>query len=292
MVDSSCIVCGGVLGPAVARVRSSYAALGAYRIDACAECGAGATMPRPSAEELARCYEATYGYSTHELIEVEKRRRATALLDWSGVRTGVILDVGCMFGFLLDEARRRGLAPWGIELSAGAAAAAAAKGHNVFTGTIEAFAREHSRLRFDAIFAQHVLEHVPDPRGFLEVVTSLLVPGGRLVLCVPNFEARLRKVIPSGWGWYQVPVHLHHFSRRALSRLLEGAGLDVVSERTRGGDTLFLMLSALQALGVHIGSASGSAQPGLARTALRVVGELTRPYYSLGDDELAVMARA
>jgi len=292
MADPSCIVCGGALAPAVARPRSSYAALGAYRIDACGQCGAGATMPRPSTEELARCYEATYGYSTHDLIEVEKRRRATALLDWSGVDTGRILDVGCMFGFLLDEARRRGLAPWGIELSASAAAAAAAKGHDVFTGTIEAFARERSGLRFEAIFAQHVLEHVPDPREFLSVARGLLVPGGKLVLCVPNFEARLRKVVPSGWGWYQVPVHLHHFSRRALSRLLEGAGLDVVSERTRGGDTLFLMLSALQALGVHVGGGSGNAQPGLARRALRVVGELTRPYYALGDDEIAMIARA
>src|ERR1044071_7641960 len=140
MADPACIVCGGPLVPAVAQPRSSYAPLGSYRIDACGGCGAGATMPRPSAEDLARCYEASYGYSTHDLIEAEKRRRAAALLAWSGVRTGRILDVGCMFGFLLDEARDRGLAPCGIELSPGAAAAAAAKGHDVFTGTIQAVA--------------------------------------------------------------------------------------------------------------------------------------------------------
>jgi 2-polyprenyl-3-methyl-5-hydroxy-6-metoxy-1,4-benzoquinol methylase len=249
-------------------------------------------MPRPSAEELTRCYEASYSYSTHDLIEVEKRRRAAALLDWSGVSAGRILDVGCMFGFLLDEALRRGLVPHGIELSTGAAAVAVAKGHDVFTGTIEAFAQGRPGLRFEAIFAQHVLEHIPDPRGFLAVARSLLAPSGKLVLCVPNFEARLRKLARSGWGWYQVPVHLHHFSSRALRRLLGDAGLEVVTERTRGGDTLFLMLSALQALGVSVGAAAGNAQPGLARTALRVLGEVTRPYYALGDDELAVIARA
>lgn len=294
MAEPSCIVCGGALAPAVERPRSSYAALGAYRIDECSRCGAGATMPRPSAEDLARCYEASYGYSTHDLIEVEKRRRAAALLDWSGVRTGRILDVGCMFGFLLDEARARGLVPCGIELSPGAAVAAAAKGHDVFTGTIEAFARERPGQRFDAIFAQHVLEHIPDPRAFLEAARAQLVPGGQLVLCVPNFEARLRKIARSGWGWYQVPVHLHHFSSRALHRLLDDVGFEVAAERTRGGDTLFLMLSALQTLGVSVGSGGGGAgaRPGLARTALRVIGEVTRPYYALGDDELAVIARA
>jgi SAM-dependent methyltransferase len=292
MVDPTCIVCGGALAPAVARPRSSYAALGAYRIDACGGCGAGATTPRPSAEDLARCYAATYGYSTHDLIEAEKRRRAAALLDWADLAAGRILDVGCMFGFLLDEARDRGLTVHGIELSAGAAVIAAGKRHDVFTGTIEAFAAARPGLRFDAIFAQHVLEHVPDPRGFLGVARSLLAPGGTLVLCVPNFEARLRKLAPSGWGWYQVPVHLHHFSRRALRRLLGDAGLEVAAERTRGGDTLFLMLSALQTLGVSVGSAAGGALPGLARHVLRVLGEVTRPYYALGDDELSVIARA
>jgi len=287
-----CIVCGGDLVVAVERPRSSYAKLGEYRIDVCGQCGAGATMPRPTAEELSRCYESTYGYSTHDLIEVEKRRRASALLAWSGVKTGKILDVGCMFGFLLDEARGAGLVPYGIELSPGAAAVASEKGHDVFNGTIEEFAAARPTLKFSAIFAQHVLEHIEDPRAFLATAKSLLEPGGKLVICVPNFEARMRKLAPSSWGWYQVPVHLHHFSSRALHRLLDDVGLDVATERTRGGDTLFLALSALQTLGMSVGGAAGNAKPGLARTALRVFGEVTRPYYALGDDELAIIARS
>jgi SAM-dependent methyltransferase len=258
---------------------SSYAERGTYRIDACVECGAGATMPRPTSEELARCYEATYGYSTHDLIEAEKRRRAS----W-------ILDIGCMFGFLLDEARRLGIETHGIELSPGPAAAAAAKGHEVFTGTIEAYAAQHRGEKFDAIFAQHVLEHVAAPRDFLTTARSLLAPGGKLVVCVPNFEARLRKLTPSGWGWYQVPVHLHHYSIRSLHRLLGDAGFRVSDERTRGGDTLFLLLSALQTLGMDIKGESGSKRQGLTRTALRMLGAVTRPYYELGNDEIAIIA--
>jgi len=287
----TCTICGGELKPAVSEPRSSYAERGTYRIDACVECGAGATMPRPTAEELTRCYEATYGYSTHDLIEAEKRRRAAWILSWSGVRTGKILDVGCMFGFLLDEARRIGIEPHGVELSPGAAEAAAEKGHDVFTGTIEAYAALHADAKFDAIFAQHVLEHIAEPRDFLTTARSLLAPGGKLVICVPNFEARLRKVTPRGWGWYQVPVHLHHYSSRALHRLLGDTGFSISDEKTRGGDTLFLLLSALQTLGMNVGGESGGKNAGLARTALRVIGEVTRPYYALGDDELAIIAQ-
>lgn len=286
----TCIVCNGPLSPAVQRPYSSYADRGTWRIDVCQHCGAGATMPRPTDDQLARCYEATYGYSTHDLIEAEKRRRAAWLLKWSGVRTGRVLDVGCMFGFLLDEARAIGLETHGIELSPGPAKAAADKGHDVFTGTIEEFAAKHPGLKFDAVFAQHVLEHIPDPREFLATAAKLLTPGGRLVVCVPNFEARLRKVAPSSWGWYQVPVHLHHFSSRALHMLLSDTGFQVSEEKTRGGDTLFLMLSAMQTIGLSAGSASNT-EPGLARKALRLIGEVTRPYYSLGDDEIAILAR-
>ena len=285
-----CIVCDGPLRPAVSRPVSSYAKPGEYHIEVCASCGAGATMPRPTGEDLARCYEQTYGYSTHDLIETEKRRRASWLLEWSGVRTGRILDVGCMFGFLLDEARRAGLETHGIELSPGPAEAARAKGHDVFVGTIEAFAAAHPGLKFDAIFAQLVLEHIPDPHAFLRAAHDLLVPGGRIVICVPNFEARLRKVTPNAWGWYQVPVHLHHFSPRALQLLLNDTGFATAEQKTRGGDTLFLMLSAMQSLGLSAGGAAATSPQKLARTALRVLGAVTRPYYSLGDDEIAVIA--
>ncbi len=291
MATERCVVCDGDLTPAVDRPRSSYAKNGAYRIDECVACGAGATMPRPSDADLAACYESTYGYSTHDLIEPEKRRRSASLLAWSGVKSGTILDVGCMFGFLLDEARAAGLVTYGIELSPGPADAARAKGHDVFTGTLEAFASDRPRLKFDAIFAQHVLEHIPDPRAFLTTARSMLVPGGKVVLAVPNFDARLRRVVPRAWGWYQVPVHLHHFSSRALQRLLRDAGFDVDGERTRGGDTLFLALSALQSLGVHVGQSGGDGK-GLVKTAFRVLGQMTRPYYALGDDELDVIARA
>lgn len=290
--DSACAICGGRLALAVAAPRSNYAGAGVYRIEACEQCGAGITVPRPSDEELARCYETTYGYDAHGLIEPEKRRRAAWLLRWSGVRSGRVLDVGCMFGYLLDEARRAGLETHGIELSPEPAAAAAAKGHEVFAGTIEGFARAGSGLAFDAIFAQHVLEHVPEPRSFLAAARGLLRPGGKLIVCVPNFEARLRRLVPSAWGWYQVPVHLHHYSSRALEQLLREVGFAIADERTRGGDSLFLALSALQSLGVSPAGAAGSGRPGLARAALRLFGEVTRPYYALGDDELAMIATA
>jgi SAM-dependent methyltransferase len=287
----TCVICHGALAPAVAHPRSSYGN-GSYRIDACTTCGAGITLPRPTPEDLARCYEETYGYSTHDLIEPEKRQRSASLLRWSGVTSGRVLDVGCMFGFLLDEAARRGLETYGVEPSADAAAVAAAKGHAVIAGELDDLVARHPDVRFDAIFAQHVLEHVADPVAFLATARGLLAPGGKVLLAVPNFDARLRRLAPSAWGWYQVPVHLVHYTPRALRALVDRAGLHVVDERTRGGDTLFLGVFAAQLFGISPGPRAASAAPPIARAALRVAGVATRPYYVLGDDELAIIAAA
>jgi SAM-dependent methyltransferase len=290
-MEIDCIICGGKLKPGVRQPRSSYAATGAYRIDVCSACGAGTTLPRPTPDQLAAQYNQSYAFGAHDLIEAEKRRRAASLLRWSGVRAGRVLDIGCMFGFLLDEAKKRGLQTHGIELAPGPAGVARGKGHQVFAGTIEEYAAAHPELHFDAIFAQHVLEHVLDPRSFVVTAGRLLAGGGKLVMCVPNFEARLRALAPESWGWYQVPVHLLHYSRQSLQRLLRDAGFAVADLRTRGGDTLFLALTALQSLGLATGATSTSSrQPKLARAALRVLGEITRPYAALADDELAVVA--
>lgn len=285
----ACRACGGALGPATLVPRSSYAAHGQYRVATCAGCGAGTTLPRPTDADLAACYASTYGYGAHTLIEREKRYRSRRLLDRLGVTAGRLLDVGCMFGFLLDEARRRGLETWGVELATEPAAVAAGHGHRVTAGTLADHRAAHPDVRFDAIVAQHVVEHLPDPAAFFADAAALLAPGGRLLVAVPNFDARLRRVAPEAWGWYQVPVHLHHFTEVALTRLIDRAGLRVVDQATTGGDSLFLALTAVHGAGRSPRGGGGGGGP-LVRTAFAAIGQAVRPYYRLGDDELIVVA--
>ncbi len=284
-------MCDGALGPARLTPRSSYATVGEYRIATCAACGTGTTWPRPTADELTACYAGTYGYGAHALIEAEKRFRSSRLVKLAPTRTGRVLDIGCMFGFLLDEAARAGLQTWGVELAVGPAQQARDRGHQITCGTLDDHLAAHPDLRFDAIFAQHVLEHVPDPAAFVAAAAGALVPGGRLIFGVPNFASRLRRIAPRSWGWYQVPVHLHHFTRDAVTRLIERAGLRVTHTTTCGGDTLFLALTTLQGLGRTVTGADGArAASRAARTTLALAGRLLRPYYRLGDDELIVVA--
>ena len=287
----TCGACGGLTELEIGRPASTYAPRGDYGIATCTHCGSGRTVPVPRPDELDAFYAQEYKYDAHLLIAAEKRWRARHILE-TALPAGAkrVLDVGCMYGYLLEEAKLRGVKDaMGVELSAGAAKAAVANGLDVFCGSIEEFAAR-TPGKFDLIVAQHVLEHVPDPTAFLSCARELLAPGGKVCLCVPNYDARARKIFREAWGWYQVPVHLHHFGQLGLSRLLEESGYTVDRTERRGGDSLFVLMTLLQSVG-KMPSSSGAKPPSaLGRAFVRTASTLLRPYYFVGDDELLVVA--
>lgn len=287
----TCGACGGDAQPDVARPASTYSARGDYGVATCTRCGSGRTVPVPKAEELDAFYAKQYQYDAHLLIAAEKRWRARHILDAAlpvGARR--VLDVGCMYGYLLEEAKARGVTDAkGVELSSGPAKAAVAKGLDVFCGSIEDFALR-APGKFDLIVAQHVLEHVPNPESFLACARDLLAPHGKLCVAVPNYDARARKVFREAWGWYQVPVHLHHFTPSGLSGLLAAAGFTTERTERRGGDSLFVLMTLLQSVGKMPSSAGERAPSAVGRALVRAASALLRPYYFVGDDELLVVA--
>lgn len=287
---SDCSLCGGSLSSFVENPRSSYAPDGRYRIDRCTQCGVGVTMPFPTPEELDRCYAGDYAYGAHQVIEAEKRWRSRRLLDFAGVEKGRILDVGCMFGFLLDEAKERGAETWGVEIADVPADEAKKNGHFVLAKTIEKLRELEPELRFDAIFAQHVLEHVPEPKSFLETAHAMLAPGGKLALAVPNVEAKARRAAKRSWGWYQVPVHVYHYGETSLTMLLEKHGFRVARTGTRGGDSLFMVLTAMQSVGIVPKRGQDKPPSAFLKGAFRAIGEATKPLTAALDDELMIVA--
>lgn len=70
----------------------------------------------------------------------------------------------------------------------------------------------------DAVVSLETLEHVPDPRGLLAHLVSLLKPGGVLVASAP--------VTPSVDA---NPYHLHDFTTASFRALLRRAGLQEMS---------------------------------------------------------------
>lgn len=149
-------------------------------------------------------------------------RRLTLFNHLGIVPNSKVLDVGCgsgAFGSALVQKYRCSVT--GIEPDAKAADTAAAKGLNVFVGTVEQFVTNE---RYDLILLVHSLEHVTDPSKVLVKVHNLLKPGGRLVVAVPNYSSIERNIFGRYWDCWDMPRHLSHFCPHSLNTAISSVG--------------------------------------------------------------------
>jgi SAM-dependent methyltransferase len=77
----------------------------------------------------------------------------------------------------------------------------------------------------------HVLEHLHDPVGYLRSARDLLLPGGRLIVQVPNASSWQFLIFGEHWNGVDVPRHLVNYRQRDLENLLEYCGLEVVRRK-------------------------------------------------------------
>lgn len=189
------------------------------------------TEPVVAASAYARWRGTTLGRIT-EAIEVEAVLAATG-----DVRGRRLLDVGTGDGTYAIEAARRGARVTGIDVApemldaARARAASAGVAPSLLPGRAEEL--PFADAAFDVVTAVTVLCFVEDAGRAVREMARVLAPGGRLVLgelgrhSVWAVERRVR-----GWLGSRTWRRARFWSRRELTALARGAGLDVV--RVRG----------------------------------------------------------
>jgi SAM-dependent methyltransferase len=146
-----------------------------------------------------------------------------------GVR-GRLLDVGCYVGAFLRIARDQGWEARGAELDGRAVAYARERfGLQVYHAPIERLAQsEQERGHFDAVTMLHVIEHVDDPRHFVEAARDLLRPGGMLVVETPTYDSLMFRLLGRRERSVSCDGHIFFFTPQTLGALIERAGLEVV----------------------------------------------------------------
>jgi SAM-dependent methyltransferase len=255
-------------GPAAARAAFAFE----ERVDACDVCGNAAfssvdinadivscdtcgyrfVNPRPSQGEIAAAYSDPHfydGWIQDDSGRREMWRKRLALVSKQTERTrqGMrLLDVGAGIGAFLAMAREQGWTVSGTEVSTSARSLARERyGLDLLFGQAEDL---HLPSRgFDVVTLWHVLEHVPSPARLLRSCAQALVPGGSLVVAVPNdadaafVPNRAKRLILGALGRRVSPrpryerlrpgseIHLSHFTLPVLRRLLGTHGFQVVS---------------------------------------------------------------
>jgi SAM-dependent methyltransferase len=172
-----------------------------------------------------------------------RQKQAMRTFGYSAKRPGSVLEVGCGDGqFLAALAPQLDLTV-GIEPSPENAARARARGvvvEQVLFG-------ENTKVvkgPFDAFFAFHVLEHVPDVKAFLRGLRDNLIPGGVGCIEVPSSEAAFEN---SRYGHFMTD-HLSYFFAGTLRQAIEASGFEVVAlEREWDGEHLVAYVRARSA---------------------------------------------
>lgn len=129
-----------------------------------------------------------------------------------------VLEIGVGQGAFLSKACDAGFQISGLELNPSGAKAAREKGFTIIEKEMSSLYADDP-TPWDAICAFQVLEHLPNPRQFLDQAISLLKPGGLLILSVPNAQVA-RKLDPERNDLLdQPPHHMSHWDEGVFRSL-------------------------------------------------------------------------
>ncbi|MCK6450571.1 MAG: class I SAM-dependent methyltransferase [Alphaproteobacteria bacterium] len=201
----------------------------------CKTCGFVFADLKLSGDELARIYGHDYfnGGEYFDYGAEEESLRGNfrdRLRDLSRISPDLsardLLEIGCAYGFFLDEARHAFKSVAGIDISKDAVRHAREQfGLDAQHG--DYLALDVGR-KFGTIAMWDTIEHLNRPDLFIEKASADLSPGGLLAVTtgdIGSLNARLRG---AKWRMIHPPTHLHYFSVDTISRLLRRHGFEIV----------------------------------------------------------------
>jgi len=132
---------------------------------------------------------------------------------------GVLLDMGCSYGYFIDEASDIGWAAYGTELCE---KARACKPNSIVRDSF-CFPNEVH----DAVTMFGLIEHVKDPIALLTEAHRVTSRNGVLMIETPDFSSFSSRLMGSKW-WSLMRRHIQYFHPKSIGRALSMTGWDVI----------------------------------------------------------------
>ncbi len=203
-----------------------------YEYRKCINCNQVQLYPFPTLQQLEAAYPDDYSayvniaqnrgiiYNTlYKFVNFIRYRRLRVLIP----KGAKILDVGCGNGQFLAELVRLGATELhGVDFNEKAVELAQKKGINAYKGVFLEYVEKKNS--FSAIFMNHYIEHVLNPKAEIEKAYVLLKKNGYLIGELPNFSSLERRWFKRYWGGNHVPRHTFQYDRAQLHSHLSAAG--------------------------------------------------------------------
>jgi 2-polyprenyl-3-methyl-5-hydroxy-6-metoxy-1,4-benzoquinol methylase len=202
-----------------------------YKGKRCPQCGLIYVSPRPSASEIIDLYghdNAHVSSVSHISAFFSKRLYARHHLKIINrfVKTGMLLEIGAGAGYFLDEARKVGFAPHGIEFNP-IQADYIRKTLNIPCEESPVSSAIFDGSKFDIVYHCDVISHFFDPFSDFKKINQVMKDDSFLIFETGNFSEinqRYFKYIQR----FQLPDHLFFFSADNLTKLLKETGFELI----------------------------------------------------------------
>jgi len=228
---------------------------GAEKIVRCTGCNLLYLTPCPSPDESRAVYEDSY-FENPTLLEADNRsifgyadyiaERFNKQPQFAAIARDIrsllvprdrpprLLEVGCGFGYFLNEAFEEGFDVSGVEFNCNAVERLRRKYRfPIQHGPLEEIALEESH--YDVLAMFDVIEHLRDPFRCLEKIRGAMTAGGLLVISTPDAMSPVSRIIGKRLeDFRRTREHLFFFSRDTLTSILEDHGFDVLTIRSIG----------------------------------------------------------
>ncbi|UCD33221.1 MAG: class I SAM-dependent methyltransferase [Desulfobacterales bacterium] len=201
----------------------------------CQNCGLISIHPRPTFQVIMECYR---NYLPDQAVEIDKWKKMMEPVNHQSAdlieartkhKKGKLFDIGCGYGFFLQEMNIRGWQVSGLEISKTGRQFA----RNTMDLTVFSEPLEHLSLpnnAFDVVTLFYVIEHVLDPLLLLKEINRILKSNGLVLIRWPHTTPIVKILGPLSkkLDLYHTPFHLYDFSLNTMASFLAYAGFSSI----------------------------------------------------------------
>lgn len=142
-------------------------------------------------------------------------------------KSGQLLDIGCAYGYFLKVAQKY-YECTGLDLNP-EVTKVAQKTTNAKILTGDFLTLKMPQNYFDIVCMFDTIEHLKYPDKYIKKVTSILKPGGIVVIETGDIGSIMAKIQGGGWRLITPPFHLQYFNKKSLTNLLQKNGFAAVN---------------------------------------------------------------
>ncbi len=221
-----------------------------FTIVRCASCDLQFTNPRPEADQAGYFYQSE-NYISHSntqkglinklyhAVRTITLKQKTSLIQNEQKGNKNLLDIGCGNGHFLHACQQAGWNCTGMELDPETAKRAAQLTQQKIYANLSSIPAE---AKFEMITLWHVLEHVYEIDGYFQFFQNRIIPGGKLLLALPNSNSFDASYFNEYWAAYDVPRHIYHFNPQTIQSLASRYGFKLSKQKGQIFDSFYIAL--------------------------------------------------